>query len=101
MTMVTMVTMNPATFLLTTLGESPMNTSTHEESSPNWFGWLWTGDSWERVCSAPTLPECSRRLGAECRRRGVQEKYSCLTAGGAPRFVPFDQKARLAAHGRK
>lgn len=79
-----------------------MNTSTHEETSLNWCGWLFVDDCWRRVCSGPTLQECSRCLGSECRRRGVQEKYSCMTTGGAPRFVPHDaQQKEMAANGRK
>lgn len=64
-----------------------------------WFGWIWTGGAWQRVCEGASLAECSDRLSAECRRRGVQAKYSCLTGGGAPRFIPHDATQAIRSDG--
>jgi hypothetical protein len=51
-----------------------------------WYGWIRPrkGASWERVCQAPTLEECSRRLGRIARERGVRDRDSCMTSGAAP-----------------
>jgi hypothetical protein len=51
-----------------------------------WYGWVRRrkGASWERVCQAPTLGECSKRLGRIARERGVRDKDSCMTSGAAP-----------------
>lgn len=59
-------------------------------STPSWFGWLWTGESWERVCKGDSLSACHRRLSVECRRRNVADKYAVMTGGGPPTFVPAD-----------
>jgi hypothetical protein len=59
-------------------------------TSPSWHGWLWTGDSWERVCSGASLSECSRRLGEHARRRRVPDRLCVMTGGGSPAFVPKD-----------
>ena len=69
------------------------------ETSPAWYGWLWVGNSWERVCSGTSLGECSDRLSEQAKRRGVPAKHSCMTGGGAPRFIPRDaQHKEMAAH---
>lgn len=61
----------------------------NSDSSPSWQGWLWSGDTWERVCNGDSIGECSRRLGEQARRRGIRtDKYSCMTGGGWPRLCP-------------
>lgn len=63
----------------------------NNSESPSWFGWLWTGDTWERVCSGDSIAECSRRLSEQAHRRGIRtDKYSCMTGGGCPAIIPHD-----------
>ncbi len=69
-----------------------MNLTTREDPFLSWHGWLWTGQAWERVCYAPTLGECSSRLGEVAKRRGVPDKLSCMTGGGPPAFTPVGEK---------
>jgi hypothetical protein len=60
----------------------------------DWFGWLWDGEVWERVCGPhPTLGACSDALGVIAKRRGIPAKHTCMTGGGVPRFTP-DQSFR-------
>jgi hypothetical protein len=62
-----------------------------------WHGWLWTGCSWELVCSEPTMADCHVRLGELARQRGIPAKYRVMTGGKAPTFVPTN--AAQAARG--
>jgi hypothetical protein len=63
----------------------------------NWFGWIWDGASWERVCGPhSTLSACSRALGAIGQECGVPVCLQMMTAGGAPRFTPRTSGRRYA-----
>ena len=58
--------------------------------SESWYGWLRRDrrHKWHRVCGpCPMLTECSRQLGAEAKRQGIPDKYTCLTTGAYPRDV--------------
>jgi hypothetical protein len=55
----------------------------------NWVGWLWSEQEWERVCSGENLSECSRRLGAIAKKRGVKDGLTCMTGGGVPQYKPI------------
>jgi hypothetical protein len=57
-------------------------------SEPRWVGWIWKGKRWQRVCEADTLGACSRLLGDKARQRGIRDKHTILTGGGAPTVVP-------------
>jgi hypothetical protein len=55
-----------------------------------WVGWVWRKDRacWERVCSGPSMPECSRLLGRVSRERGVRDALTVMTTGPAPPDPP-------------
>jgi hypothetical protein len=53
-----------------------------------WYGFIWTGTAWERVCTGDDLGECHRRLNRIADDRGVKDSFCVMTGGGAPTFVP-------------
>jgi hypothetical protein len=58
-----------------------------------WHGWVWS-DGWERVCSAPTIGECSRELGRIGEERGVPTWFQVLTGGCPPTFKRQAENSR-------
>jgi hypothetical protein len=66
----------------------------------NWYGWLRRDrrHKWERVCGPySTIGECSRQLGIELAKRGLLERYSCMTTGACPRDTEGNIDAENAA----
>jgi hypothetical protein len=56
----------------------------------NWTGWLFDRKKklWQKVCDADSLGACARQLGQLARQRGILDKNTCLTRGGAPSWTP-------------
>jgi hypothetical protein len=61
---------------------------------PQWVGWLWLGDRWNRVCEGDTLDACAAELGRIGRARAVPVVHQVLTGGAEPNFVPVTVKTR-------
>lgn len=68
----------------------------------DWYGWLWNGSQWERVCGPfASLSDCSRALGRIGTERGIPGKQQVMTGGSQPRFVPTHGFAQAGRSGAK
>jgi hypothetical protein len=61
---------------------------TTTSTSARWFGWLWHGGRWQRVCSAETMDACARQLHSIGGKLHVAGNHQVMTGGSAPDFTP-------------